>query len=124
MTKHYNKTTEKTKRRKLRKEQTYAEKILWQNLRSRQLLDVKFGRQYSVDHYVIDFYAPELKLSIESDGIIHEAEDQKQYDKVRQEYLENFGITFVRITNEELFANPNKVFERIEDKIKTLKQRR
>lgn len=124
MTKHYNKTTEKEKRRTLRKNQTYAEKVLWSQLRNRQLLGVKFRRQYSVDHFVIDFYAPELKLAIESDGSIHELEDQKEYDKARQEYLENFGITFIRITNKELFSNPNKAFERIEEKIKKLKERK
>ena len=121
MTKHYNKTSEKEKRRELRQNQTYAEKVLWSQLRNRQLLGVKFRRQYSVDHFVIDFYAPELKLAIESDGSIHELEDQKEYDKARQEYLENFGITFIRITNKELFGNPNKAFERIEEKIKKLK---
>ena len=124
MTKHYNKTTEKEKRRKLRKNQTYAEKIIWQQVRNRQLLGVKFRRQYSVDHFVIDFYAPELKLAIESDGSIHELEDQKKYDKARQEYLENFGITFIRITNKELFGNPNKAFERIEEIIKRLRERK
>ena len=121
MTKHYNKTSEKEKRRELRQNQTYAEKVLWSQLRNRQLLGVKFRRQYSVDHFVIDFYAPELKLAIESDGSIHELEDQKEYDKARQEYLENFGITFIRITNKELLGNPNKAFERIEEKIKKLK---
>jgi len=121
MTKHYNKTSEKEKRRKLRQEQTYAENVIWQQLRNRQLLGVKFRRQYSVDQYVIDFYAPELKLAIESDGSIHEIEDQKEYDKARQEYLENFGISFVRITNEELFCNPNKALQRIAEKIKSLK---
>ena len=30
MTKHYNKTSEKEKRRALRQAQTYAEEILWQ----------------------------------------------------------------------------------------------
>ena len=124
MTKHYNKTTEKEKRRTLRKKQTYAEKILWQNLRNRQLLGIKFRRQYSVDHFVIDFYAPELKLAIESDGSIHELENQKEYDKARQEYLENFGITFIRITNDELLGNPNKAFEKIEEKIKRLRERK
>src|SRR4030042_3457972 len=122
MTKHYNKTSEKEKRRKLRQEQTYAEKIMWQNLRNRQLLGVKFRRQYSVDQYVIDFYAPELKLAVEADGLIHELADQKQYDKARQEYLETFGITFIRITNKELLGNPNKAFERISEKIKRLKE--
>ena len=124
MTKHYNKTTEKEKRRTLRKKQTYAEKIIWQQLRNRQLLGIKFRRQYSVDHFVIDFYAPELKLAIELDGSIHELADQREYDKARQEYLENFGIIFIRITNKELLGNPNKAFEKIEEKIKRLRERK
>ena len=124
MTKQYNKTTEKEKRRTLRQKQTYAEKVLWSQLRNGQLLGIKFRRQYSVDHFVIDFYAPELKLAIESDGSIHELEDQKEYDKARQEYLENFGITFIRVTNKELFGNPNKAFKGIEEKIKSLQERK
>jgi len=121
MTKHYNKTSEKEKRRTLRKNQTYAEKVMWQQLRNRQLLGIKFKRQYSVDHFLIDFYAPELKLAIELDGSIHESAEHKEYDKARPEYIENFGISFIRITNQELFANPNKTFERIDGKIKNLK---
>ena len=121
MTKHDNIASEKEKRRTLRKNQTYASKILWQYLRNRQFLGVKFTRQYSVDQYVIDFFAPELKIAIESDGSIHELADQKEYDKARQEYLESFGITFMRITNKELLANPNKAFARIKQEIRKLK---
>jgi len=120
MTKHFNRTTEKAKRRQLRKDQTYAEKIIWMYLRNRKMLGYKFRRQYSVDRYVIDFYCPELKLAIESDGSVHDLPEQIKYDGKRQEYLENFGIKFVRIKNEELFGNPNKAFEKIEMEIKKL----
>lgn len=120
MTKHFNRTSEKAKRRQLRKDQTYAEKIIWMHLRNRKMLGYKFRRQYSVDKYVIDFYCPELKLAIESDGSVHDLPEQKTYDRKRQEYLENFGIKFVRIKNEELFGNPNKAFEKIEMEIKKL----
>ena len=120
MTKHFNRTSEKAKRRQLRKDQTYAEKIIWMHLRNRKMLGYKFRRQYSVDKYVIDFYCPELKLAIESDGSVHDLPEQKTYDGKRQEYLENFGIKFVRIKNEELFGNPNKAFEKIEMEIKKL----
>lgn len=120
MTKHYNRTSEKEKRRLLRKQQTYTEKILWMHLRNRQALGFKFRRQYSVDHYIIDFYCPELKLAIELDGEVHDSPEQKEYDKVRQEYLEAFGITFIRIKNEEFLGNPNKAFGRIEEEIKKL----
>lgn len=120
MTKHYNKKSEKEKRRTLRKEMTYCEKIMWIHLRRKQL-GVRFLRQYSVDHYVIDFYSPEIKFAIELDGNVHDIPDQKEYDTHRQEYLEKFGITFCRITNDELMGNANMAFKKIEDTLKNTK---
>ena len=107
------------RRRQLRANMTYCEKIVWMYLRKRQMKE-RFLRQYSVDNYVIDFYCPKLKLAVEIDGDVHELEDQKVYDKERQKYLEDFGIGFIRIKNEELLGNPNKSFEKIEDEIKKL----
>jgi very-short-patch-repair endonuclease len=123
MTKHYNKKTETEKRRLLRKQQTFTEKILWTHLQKRQALGYKFRRQYSVDHFVIDFYCPELKLALELDGDVHEVPEQKDYDKARQKYLEKFGIKFIRITNEEFLGNPNKAFLKIENAIKDLSKK-
>ena len=116
MTKHYNKKSEQEKRRSLRNNTTYCEKIVWLHLRKRQL-GYRFLRQYSVDHFVIDFYCPELKLAVELDGDVHDLPEQKEHDIARQKYLEEFGIKFVRITNEEFLGNPNKAFSKIEKKI-------
>lgn len=120
MTKHYNKTTEKAKRRKLRQYSTHAEELVWKYLRDRQMLGYKFKRQYSVDQYVIDFYCSELKLAVELDGASHNSPERKEYDIKRQNKLETFGIKFVRISDDELFGNPNKTFEKIEEAIKGL----
>ncbi|MCP5061031.1 MAG: DUF559 domain-containing protein [Ignavibacteriae bacterium] len=120
MSKHFNKPELKELRRQLRQDQTYAEKVMWLHLRNRQILGVKFRRQYSVDQYIIDFYAPEIKLAIELDGSVHNEPKQKEYDEIRQTYIEKYGINFIRITNEELLGNPNKAFNRIEHKIKGL----
>ena len=54
--------------RQLRREQTDAEKLLWYCLRSRQLCDLKFRRQYPLGPYVLDFYCHEYKLGVELDG--------------------------------------------------------
>ena len=120
MTKHYNKTTEKEKRRKLRQYSTHAEELVWKYLRNRQMLGYKFKRQYSVDQYVIDFYCSEIKLAVELDGASHNSTEQKEYDIKRQNKLEAFGIKFERISDDELFGNPNKAFEKIEKAIKNL----
>lgn len=119
MTLHFNKKSEQEKRRHLRKNMTHCEKIVWMHLRKKQL-GYRFLRQYSVDYFVIDFYCPKLKLAVEIDGEIHEIPEQKDYDKARQKYLEAFGISFVRIRNEELLANPNKAFKKIENAITEL----
>ena len=122
MTKHYNKSSEKEKRRKLRQNQTNAEDLVWRYLRNRQLLGYKFKRQYSVDYFVIDFYCPELKLAVEVDGESHNNPEQREYDIKRQKYLEEFKINFVRIKDEELLGNPNKEFMKIENAIKLRKK--
>lgn len=118
MTQHFNRTKEK--RRLLRQNQTPAETIIWRFLRNRQTAGIKFRRQYSVDKFIIDFYAPQLKFAIEIDGAIHALPEQKLRDADRQKYIENFGITFLRITNEEIFNNSDKIFKKIENQIKLL----
>jgi S-adenosylmethionine hydrolase len=49
------------------------------------------------------------------DGNVHDIPAQKEYDAHRQEYLDKFGITFCRITNDELMGNANMAFKKIED---------
>lgn len=120
MTKHFNKKELKETRRQLRRNQTYTEKIVWMYLRNRRTDGYKFRRQYSVDHYVLDFYCPELKLAIELDGSVHDVPEQKVYDEERQKQIEMFGIKFVRIRNEEFLGNPDKAFLKIEEGIKNL----
>ena len=120
MTKHYNKTIEKEKRRKLRRNSTHVEELVWNFIRNRQLLGYKFRRQYSVDRYVIDFYCSEIKLAVELDGASHNSVEQKIYDLKRQKELEAFGIKFLLISDDEIFSNPNKAFEKIEKAIKNL----
>jgi very-short-patch-repair endonuclease len=124
MTKHYNKSSQAEKRRKLRQNQTNTEVLVWRYLRNRQLLDYKFKRQYSVDHFVIDFYCPELKLAVEIDGASHNDSEQQKKDISRQKYLETFNIKFVRIKDDELTGNPNKAFKKLENTIKLLEKKK
>ena len=117
----YNKKQMKARRRQLRREQTPAERVLWGCLRNRKLLGVKFRRQYSVDYYIIDFYAPELKLAVEADGGIHERRDQQEYDKERENYLKACGITILRIPNEIILTSTHQALDLIEETIQDLR---
>ena len=121
MTKLFNKTSEKLKRRELRTNMTKAEAIVWQKLRCRQLENCKFRNQYSVERFVLDFYSPELKLAIEIDGESHFQEGVAQYDEERQVFIESAGIKFLRFTNQDVYKNINGVLETIADKIRELR---
>ena len=121
MTIHFNKITEKNKRRELRQRQTHTDEIVWPRIRNRKMLGLKFKRQYSIDKFVLDFYCSELKIAIEIDGSIHELEEINLYDIQRQKYIEGYGIIFIRITNKEISDNSELAFKNLENKIKNLK---
>jgi len=111
MTELYNRTTEKDRRRELRRNMPDAEVILWSKLQRRQLLGYKFRRQFSVGPYVIDFYCPTLNLAVELDGDNHFRDGAKRYDKRRQEYIESVGIAVVRFLNTDVYDNLDGVLE-------------
>jgi len=89
----------------LRKNQTEAETLLWNELRSRRLVGLKFRRQHPVKDFVLDFYCHEYYLGIEIDGSVHLSEEAKEYDLNRTVVLEELGITILRFKNEEIRDN-------------------
>jgi very-short-patch-repair endonuclease len=113
MTQFYNRTSEKIKRQQLRRNMTKAESMVWSKISNRQIEGYKFRRQYSVERFILDFYCPCLKLAIEIDGNSHFLEDAQKYDRERQTFIESFGITFLRFTNEEVYRNLEGVVEKI-----------
>jgi very-short-patch-repair endonuclease len=115
-------TTKNQKRWSLRRNSTKAEEILWDYLRNRKLLGIKFKRQYSVDQFVIDFYSPEIKLAIELDGKIHLDKEVKNHDENREGYLAGFGIEIIRIKNEMVINDIEVALELIKKKVLDLKK--
>ena len=86
----------------LRKELTHAESQLWKSLRGRRFVQTKFRRQQPVGPYILDFYCPESRVSIEVDGGGHATPDQRVYDNERTEYLRSLGIREVRFWSNEI----------------------
>jgi very-short-patch-repair endonuclease len=124
MTQIFNKLSEKEKRRRLRKKTSSSEKIVWTYLRRKQILGERLLRQFSVDYYVLDFYCPRLRLAIEIDGDSHFInQDAIDYDKERQDYIENLGITFLRFTNAQVNQSNDDVINEITNKVKELQNR-
>lgn len=99
--------------RKLRKESTQPEAILWQQLRNRKLRNLKFKRQHRIGRYIVDFYCRELKLAVELEGGVHEIPDQKEHDAVRFEELQTRGLRILRFKNEEVLNNLDAVLIQI-----------
>ncbi|MCH8518194.1 tRNA 2-thiouridine(34) synthase MnmA [Candidatus Gracilibacteria bacterium] len=96
--------------KELRKKETCSEKILWDILRDRRFENLKFRRQYPFGRYIADFYCHEIGFVIELDGEVHE--NRKEYDLLRDEIIQQYGVSIIRVKNEEL-KNIEKLLEKI-----------
>ena len=98
--------------RALRNHATKQENKLWYRFLNN--FSVRFVRQKPIDNYIVDFYCPSKKLAIEIDGSQHYTEDGMQYDKIRTDILNQYGITVIRFTNEDVNKSFYEVCEYIE----------
>jgi len=103
--------------RKLRNNQTTAERILWHYLRKKQILNTRFSRQNPIGPYIVDFYAKDAKLVIEIDGSQHYTEANQAYDEKRDQYLQSLGLSVLRFNNIEVSRCLETVIHIIECKI-------
>jgi very-short-patch-repair endonuclease len=98
----------------LRENMTIPELKLWQLLKGKQMLNLRFRPQHPIDKFIADFYCHPLKLVIEVDGGIHKSRDQREYDINREAELNYWGIKVIRFTNDEIERNINFVKTEIE----------
>jgi len=97
--------------RDLRKNSTFSEVLLWNQLKSRQIRGYRFLRQKPIDDFIVDFFCPDLMLAIEIDGQSH---DQRlPEDIARQKRIESLGIVFLRFLDIDVKINMEGVIERI-----------
>ena len=99
--------------RKLRKNMTDCEKLLWSKIRRKQLKGYKFYRQKIIGNYIVDFYSPKAKLVIELDGGQHFNNDNIEKDKERDRYLTSLGLKVLRFTDKEIINELTSVLEKI-----------
>ncbi len=97
--------------KKLRREMTPAEKILWKELRTNKLHGLHFRRQQIIDSYIADFYCHQHALIVEVDGCIHEL--REEYDGDREEYLVARGFRVLRFTNDDVKSDLAMVLNKI-----------
>ena len=104
-------TVKTARARKLRREQTDAERKLWSALRARRFDGFKFKRQVPIGRYIADFMCFECKLIIELDGSQHL--EQVEHDEERTRWLETQGYRVVRHWNIAVLLNIDGVMEEI-----------
>lgn len=109
--------------KEIRKNMTKEERHLWYDyLRNK---DIRFVRQKIIGNYIVDFYCAKASLVIELDGSQHYEDRGIEYDTQRTKYLEQCGLTVVRIPNNEINSNFNGVCDYLDDLIlKSLSQLR
>ncbi|MBC7109293.1 MAG: endonuclease domain-containing protein [Methanomassiliicoccales archaeon] len=91
--------------RKLRREMTEAERLLWYHLRNRRLGGLKFRRQVPIGPYIVDFLCLEKRVIVEIDGGQHNFPDERARDLERTRFLEYKGYKVLRFWNNEVLGN-------------------
>jgi cyclase len=102
------------KAKQLRNSVTPTEMILWGRLKE-SFPTIKFRRQHPISFYIVDFYCHTKKLVIEIDGSIHDLEEIKIKDKLRQKELEVLGLKVIRFTTKEITNELESVLKIIEE---------
>jgi len=113
---YFGATSQTLKKAKLlRSKMTEAETILWEKLKGKQVLGLRFRRQHPINIYIVDFYCYSQKLVIELDGGIHKT--QIEYDNQRTKDLKMYGLKVIRFYNSEVENDIEKVISKISNYI-------
>ncbi|WP_319229472.1 DUF559 domain-containing protein [Draconibacterium orientale] len=120
MTSSYNKNL-KQYARKLRKQGTKGEAILWRDvLKARKMRGYQFNRQFIINNYIVDFICRELKLIIEIDGYSHFVKPEEDY--VREKELEDLGYQIIRFSEAMVVYRIDEVVTEIDCAVECLEQ--
>ena len=102
----------KAQAKKLRREMTLPEVLLWQRLKTRPH-GLKFRKQHDAGKHVLDFYCHEVRLIVEVDGIAHDMGDRPERDSQRDDDFAAKGFKIVRIPAAEVLRDPDQAAESI-----------
>ena len=97
--------------RRLRRDSTPAESLLWRAIRNRQLDGFKFRRQAPIDRYFADFACDEARVVVDLDGGQHA--EAEAYDDARTEVLEQAGYRVLRFWNHNVTGELDNVLSEI-----------
>ncbi len=97
--------------RRLRRDSTDAERVLWRLLRNRLLAGWKFRSQAPIGRYIVNFVSLEGRVVVELDGSQHMG--QAEYDEERTRWLTGEGFRVMRFWNNEVLLQTELVQESI-----------
>lgn len=104
--------------KRLRKNQTRPERLLWKVLRNRQVNRLKWRRQHPIGNFIVDFYCAEYRLVLELDGDSHA--DRINYDEQRTKWLVTRGYHVIRFANREIVKIISGIIDQIIDVVDEL----
>ncbi|MBO4562865.1 MAG: endonuclease domain-containing protein [Clostridia bacterium] len=102
--------------RMLRRDMTRQERRLWYGYLSKY--PVRFYRQKVLGKYIADFYCAKAKLIVELDGSQHFKPTEQARDEERSRFLEEYGLSVLRISNGEIDTNFEGVCRSIDNIVK------
>ena len=102
--------------KELRKNMTKEERHLWYDFL--KTYPVRFLRQKVLGKYIADFYCAKANIVIELDGSQHYEDEGLINDEKRTEYLEQYGIKVIRISNLDVLKNFEGVCMYIDNEVK------
>jgi very-short-patch-repair endonuclease len=105
--------------RRLRRNQTDVERLVWFRLRDRRLAGWKFKRQVPIDRFIVDFFCADAKIIVELDGGQHDQDKEREANRTR--ILEAMGYLVLRFWNNDVMRNIDGVLEEI---LSTINQQR
>jgi len=108
--------------RQLRSQLTDAEQWLWHKVRRKQFQGVQFYRQRPVGPYIVDFYAPSVRLVVEVDGGQHFEAEYADRDQRRDHYLRGRGLQVLRFDNLQVLREGQAVLDCIWAHIETVRR--
>jgi very-short-patch-repair endonuclease len=77
-------------------------------------LEGRFRREWVCGgRWIVDFYFPEVRLAIEVDGGYHRSTFQLGWDLFKASELEAAGLTLVRLTNQEVFGDRERLLAKL-----------
>ena len=102
--------------RKLRRQMSPPEALLWEQLRGNKL-GFKVRRQHPIGPYVADFFVRDANLVIEVDGSPHDYGDRPQRDDRRDRYLSERGYRIFHLVASDVMKNLNGALKYIAEQV-------